>query len=105
MRTKVEVQLEVSGNFTHVMIVILRCAILHLGSSAILKPNKAKDDFAVRPIGQINLPPKVSNVPSQPAFPGSRFVTPLPSPGRPATSRFYTPPSSSGLSRSRFLTI
>ncbi|KRZ66160.1 Transmembrane protease serine 9, partial [Trichinella papuae] len=75
------------------------------GSSAISKPNKAKDDFAARPSGQMNLPPKVSNVPSQPAFPGSRFMTPLPSPGRPAASRFYTPPSSSGLSRSRFLTI
>ncbi|KAL1226975.1 Transmembrane protease serine [Trichinella pseudospiralis] len=57
------------------------------GSSAISKPNK------------------VSNVPSQPAFPGSRFMSPLPSPGRTATSRFYTPSSSSGLSRSRFQTI
>ncbi|KAL1227040.1 Transmembrane protease serine [Trichinella pseudospiralis] len=57
------------------------------GSSAISKPNK------------------VSNVPSQPAFPGSRFMSPLPSPGRTATSRFYTPPSSSGLSRSRFQTF
>ncbi|KRZ66495.1 Transmembrane protease serine 9 [Trichinella papuae] len=75
------------------------------GGSEVSKPNKAKDDFAVPPYGQMNLTPKVSNVPSQPAFPGSRFMTPLPSPKRPATSRFYTPPSSSGLSRSRFQTL
>ncbi|KAL1227047.1 Transmembrane protease serine [Trichinella pseudospiralis] len=56
------------------------------GSSAISKPNKVKDDFAD-------------------GASGSRFMSPLPSPGRTATSRFYTPPSSSGLSRSRFQTF
>ncbi|KRZ13763.1 Transmembrane protease serine 9 [Trichinella zimbabwensis] len=76
-----------------------------VGSSAISKPNKAKDDFEVRPSAQMTSPPKVSNVPSQPAFPGSRFMTPLPSPRPSATSRFYTPSSSSGLSRSRFQTL
>ncbi|KRY93051.1 Granzyme B(G,H) [Trichinella pseudospiralis] len=75
------------------------------GSSAISKPNKVKDDFADGASDKMNFSPKVSNVPSQPAFPGSRFMSPLPSPGRTATSRFYTPPSSSGLSRSRFQTI
>ncbi|KRY77859.1 Transmembrane protease serine 9, partial [Trichinella pseudospiralis] len=75
------------------------------GSSAISKPNKVKDDFADGASGKMNFSPKVSNVPSQPAFPGSRFMSPLPSPGRTATSRFYTPPSSSGLSRSRFQTF
>ncbi|KAL1234314.1 Transmembrane protease serine [Trichinella spiralis] len=71
------------------------------GSSATSKPNKAKDDFTVRPSSPAK---SVSSVPSQPAFPGSRFMTPLPTPGRPAASRFYTPPSS-GLSRSRFQTL
>ncbi|KRX79013.1 Transmembrane protease serine 9 [Trichinella sp. T6] len=71
------------------------------GSSATSKPNKAKDDFTVRPSSPAS---SVSSVPSQPAFPGSRFLTPLPTPGRPATSRFYTPPSS-GISRSRFQTL
>ncbi|KRX96898.1 Transmembrane protease serine 9 [Trichinella pseudospiralis] len=75
------------------------------GSSAISKPNKVKDDFADGASDKMNFSPKVSNVPSQPAFSGSRFMSPLPSPGRTATSRFYTPPSSSGLSRSRFQTI
>ncbi|KRZ03173.1 Transmembrane protease serine 13, partial [Trichinella pseudospiralis] len=59
------------------------------GSSAISKPNKVKDDFADGASGKMNFSPKVSNVPSQPAFPGSRFMSPLPSPGRTATSRFY----------------
>ncbi|KRX94313.1 Coagulation factor XI [Trichinella pseudospiralis] len=65
------------------------------GSSAISKPNKVKDDFADGASDKMNFSPKVSNVPSQPAFSGSRFMSPLPSPGRTATSRFYTPPSSS----------
>ncbi|KRZ96746.1 Transmembrane protease serine 9 [Trichinella sp. T8] len=72
-----------------------------IGSSETSKPNKAKDDFTVRPSSPAS---SVSRAPSQPAFPGSRFLTPLPTPGRPATSRFYTPPSS-GISRSRFQTL